>query len=72
MMLTRKEVLANQTENMSLKELNEAFDIKNVQYIETPWTILEAYFKDQHLVRLVRHQLESYNNFVSHQIIKTI
>jgi DNA-directed RNA polymerase II subunit RPB2 len=42
------------------------------QYIETPWKIIEAYFKDQHLTQLVRHQLESYNNFVNFQIQKTI
>ena len=41
-------------------------------YIETPWKIIEAYFKGQHLERLVRHQLESYNNFVSVQIQRTI
>jgi DNA-directed RNA polymerase beta subunit/intein/homing endonuclease len=48
------------------------FDIENDQYIETPWNIIESYFKGQHLERLVRHQLESYNNFVGYQIIKTI
>jgi DNA-directed RNA polymerase beta subunit len=47
-------------------------DIINNKYIETPWTLIEAYFKDQYLDRLVRHQLESYNNFVGYQIIKTI
>jgi len=41
-------------------------------YIETPWTIIESYFKGQHLERLVRHQLESYNDFVGQQIVKTI
>ena len=51
---------------------NGDFDIKNNTYIEDPWTIIESYFKDQHLDRLVRHQLESYNNFVCYQIIKTI
>jgi len=51
---------------------NEIFDINNDQYIETPWNIIESYFKGQHLERLVRHQLESYNNFVGYQIIKTI
>lgn len=51
---------------------NGDFDIKNNKYIEDPWTIIESYFKDQHLDRLVRHQLESYNNFVCYQIIKTI
>ena len=53
-------------------ENKEVFDINDDQYIESPWSIIEAYFKGQHLERLVRHQLESYNNFVGHQIIKTI
>ncbi len=53
-------------------ENKEVFDIKDDQYIETPWHIIESYFKGQHLERLVRHQLESYNNFVGNQIIKTI
>jgi DNA-directed RNA polymerase beta subunit len=50
----------------------EIFNIEENKYIEEPWTIIESYFKDQHLDRLVRHQLESYNNFVGYQIIKTI
>ena len=49
--------------NMSTKIINDS---------EAPWSIIESYFKDKHLERLVRHQLESYNNFVGHQIIKTI
>ena len=49
-----------------------SFDISNDQYIETPWVIIDSYFKGHHLDRLVRHQLESYNNFVGYQIIKTI
>jgi DNA-directed RNA polymerase beta subunit len=51
---------------------NNYFDITNNKYIETPWVIIESYFKDQYLEKLVRHQLESYNNFVGYQIIKTI
>jgi DNA-directed RNA polymerase II subunit RPB2 len=52
-------------------------DIKNEpdvlgKYTEAPWQIIESYFTDQHLQRLVRHQLESYNDFVTHQIQKTI
>jgi DNA-directed RNA polymerase II subunit RPB2 len=50
----------------------EPYDLENNQYIEEPWTIIGSYFKDLHLERLVRHQLESYNNFVGYQIIKTI
>jgi len=55
-----------------IKDNNMEFNIETDKYIETPWTIIESYFKDQHLDRLVRHQLESYNNFVGYQIIKTI
>ena len=41
-------------------------------YIEEPFSIIESYFKGQHLERLVRHQIESYNHFVTHQIKRTI
>ena len=40
--------------------------------VEMSWNIIESYFKGHHLERLVRHQIESYNNFVSYQITKTI
>jgi DNA-directed RNA polymerase beta subunit len=50
---------------------NTTFNL-NDDFIETPWHIIESYFKDQHLERLVRHQLESYNDFVSQQMPKTI
>jgi len=60
------------TEIMASENNNEQFDLENDQYIETPWNIIESYFKGQHLERLVRHQLESYNNFVGYQISKTI
>ena len=41
-------------------------------YTEAPWDIIETYFDNCHLSQLVRHQLESYNDFVTHQIQKTI
>lgn len=41
-------------------------------YVEEPFSIIESYFRDKHLERLVRHQLESYNDFISNQIVKTI
>jgi DNA-directed RNA polymerase beta subunit len=41
-------------------------------YIEEPYTIIESYFNAQHLERLVRHQIESYNHFVTYQIQRTI
>ena len=42
------------------------------EYIEEPFTIIESYFKGQHLDRLVRHQVESYNHFITHQVKRTI
>jgi DNA-directed RNA polymerase II subunit RPB2 len=41
-------------------------------YIEEPYNIIESYFQGQHLERLVRHQIESYNHFVNYQIQRTI
>jgi len=40
------------------------------KYIEQPWDIINAYFDGKHLEQMVRHQLESYNDFVIHQIPK--
>jgi DNA-directed RNA polymerase II subunit RPB2 len=50
----------------------DAFDLNKDTYIEAPWTIIGSYFQDKHLDRLVRHQLESYNNFVGLQLPQTI
>ena len=53
-----------------MNSTKEMFDIENEQYIETPWNIIESYFKGHHLDRFVRHQLESYNNFVDSKLLK--
>ena len=45
---------------------------KKRQYKELSWKIIESYFKNKHLERLVRHQIESYNHFITYQIKKTI
>tara|TARA_Y100000992_G_C21273865_1_gene498683 strand:- start:91 stop:3639 length:3549 start_codon:yes stop_codon:yes gene_type:complete len=42
---------------------------ENVEY---PWYLIESYFDKDHLTKLVRHQIESYNNFVESNIEKTI
>lgn len=73
-------MMSNTIDNLSTKmsstnkmeNVKEVFDIENEQYIETPFNIIESYFKGQQLERFVRHQLESYNNFVGYQITKTI
>ena len=36
------------------------------------WSLIESYFTEQHLTRCVRHQLESYDYFTTHQIKETI
>ena len=36
------------------------------------WEIIESYFKNNHLDKLVRHQLESFNYFITYEIQKTI
>jgi DNA-directed RNA polymerase II subunit RPB2 len=68
--------IENQTTTMSsaniMEDVKRVFDIENEPYIETPFNIIESYFKGQQLERFVRHQLESYNNFVGYQITKTI
>ncbi len=57
----------------SYRDDNETNQTEEVDhYVESPWTIIESYFAGQHLQRLVRHQLESYNSFVNFQIQKTI
>jgi DNA-directed RNA polymerase II subunit RPB2 len=47
-------------------------DDRNIEYEETPWNIIGSYFDGQHLKRLVRHQIESYNDFINIQLEKTI
>ena len=41
-------------------------------YESEPHALIKSYFADQHLERLVRHQIESYDHFVHVQIPRTI
>jgi len=41
-------------------------------YTEEPYEIIESYFEGQHLERLVRHQIESFNHFTNYQMQRTI
>jgi DNA-directed RNA polymerase II subunit RPB2 len=67
-------IQASLSKNVFDKDLSDkdAFDLNKDTYIEAPWTIIGSYFQDKHLDRLVRHQLESYNNFVGLQLPQTI
>ena len=50
------------------------FDNKNTEFdaIEDPWNLIKLYFGNDHLSQLIKHQLESYNHFVLHDMEKTI
>ena len=45
-----------------LEKKRKSIDTSNKDY---SWTIIEAYFANKHLNRLVRHQLESYNHWIN-------
>uniref|UniRef100_A0A6C0EYQ4 DNA-directed RNA polymerase n=1 Tax=viral metagenome TaxID=1070528 RepID=A0A6C0EYQ4_9ZZZZ len=70
------EVDVDKTEVQKDKKIDNSLQValnpSSIPYIETPWTIIGAYFRNQHLKRLVRHQIESYNDFVNNQIQRTI
>ena len=55
---------------MNPLERNEEINLN--EYSEEPWDIIGSYFEGKHLKQLVRHQVESYNDFVTYQIQKTI
>ena len=58
---------------MSIESNAHDFIENNIgNFIETPWKIIQSYFEGQHLERLVRHQIESYDDFINFQIQKTI
>ena len=36
--------------------------------VEQSWHVIESYFKNKHLEQLVKHQVESYNDFIQNQM----
>lgn len=69
-----KEIIQKETEKMRLDETVTGHDILSHlgSYVEEPYHIIESYFEGQHLERLVRHQIESYNHFINYQAQRTI
>jgi len=59
-----------------MKNLTKDFSKLNLDYnfidSQLPWDIIKTYFDGKHLQQLVRHQLESYNNFITSEIPRTI
>ena len=47
-------------------------DIDEKKSEEISWAVINKYFEGKHLQQLIRHQIESYNNFINCQIPKTI
>lgn len=56
----------------TMNPLERDEEINLNEYSEEPWNIIGSYFDGKHLKQLVRHQVESYNDFVTYQIQKTI
>ena len=48
------------------KNMKEQLDTDSI------WKLIELYFKDKHLERCIRHQVESYNDFINNRITDTI
>ena len=53
---------------------SSAKEFENVEKLveSDVWDIIGNYFEDKHLHQLVRHQIESYNDFIQNQMKKTI
>ena len=45
---------------------DETYEVKDC------WKVIESYFANQHLQQLVKHQVESYNDFIQNQMKRTI
>ncbi len=80
---TQKEIMKmideeKHTENLKLHIESNPIDVSDSplshlgDYTEEPFSIIESYFRGQHLERLVRHQIESYNHFINFQAQRTI
>ena len=55
-------------------KVNRKMSLKQNHTNETQvdWKVIESYFQNKHLERMVRHQIESYDHFVNNQIKKQL
>ena len=68
-----KETIDNMITKEKLSQSGDNPLLENLKnQVESLYDLIESYFENQHLERLVRHQIESYNQFVNFQIQKTI
>ena len=79
--LVKEMIQEDETNKSASKQLAEDHPFAEVEkkvlshlgnYVEEPYHVIESYFRGQHLERLVRHQIESYNHFINYQIQRTI
>jgi len=68
--VNKNDINNNDVNNNDVLEKN--ISCPNLDYIEGPWELIRSYFNGNELEKLVDHQLESYNNFINYQILKTI
>jgi DNA-directed RNA polymerase II subunit RPB2 len=55
------------------KSLDKSLDKSTEGYKMTDcWKVIESYFQNKHLLQLVKHQIESYNDFIQNQIKRTV
>lgn len=58
--------------NDDINDINDINDIDYNNYNNVPWVLINSYFKNQHLKQLVKHQIESYNQFINRELVNTI
>lgn len=68
----RNTIQQEMTLSTTTAQNEDEYNVATEPYVDEPWTIIDSYFRNQHLDRVVRHQLESYNYFVACQLPKTI
>jgi DNA-directed RNA polymerase II subunit RPB2 len=59
-----------QMESKSERKMDNSIDYS--KYVEYPWDVIKSYFEGKHLDQMVRHQIESFDDFATFQIPKTI
>ncbi len=67
-----EKMVLDEPEKMVLDEAEQNILSHLEPYTDEPFQLIETYFRGQHLERLVRHQIESYNHFINYQIQRTI
>ena len=58
--------------HMESKTMNTEESSESEYKMKDCWKVIESYFQNKHLLQLVKHQIESYNDFIQNQIKKTV